>query len=249
MRKPFSISPTKKVYFSRGNLIYRAYDNTWSVTDQQFSFVGDDTAGNVYGNNGSLNQKSSNTKISSTYQGWIDLFGWGTGSNPTLSSVNDADYKTFVDWSVNTINKEGTYDWRTPSAYELEYILSKRDKAGQLRGLATVFGVKGYVLLPDDWVANSEVSFTPDPSSFDINNYTVARWQKLEAKGAVFLPIAGFRDGKTVSLINMVPRYWTSTKNDGEDLARTLYFGYSEVSALGGENCHKGLPVRLICDM
>ncbi len=66
-----------QVYFSQGNLQYQASTNTWRFAEHQWDFVGTQKpdpegywGGNVEG--------SDNANISSTYSGWIDLFGWGT---------------------------------------------------------------------------------------------------------------------------------------------------------------------------
>ena len=71
----FSVSETNKVYFSKGNLQYQASTHTWRFAANPWDVVGgkgygDDITGNVEG--------SSNSSISSSYSGWIDLFGWGT---------------------------------------------------------------------------------------------------------------------------------------------------------------------------
>ena len=87
--KPFSVSETQKVFISRGNLMYHPVKKAWSITTQQFFFVGNKVKGNVYDDN---YKKCSNTEISDTYDGWIDLFGWGTGDNPTLRTVDDDKY-------------------------------------------------------------------------------------------------------------------------------------------------------------
>lgn len=50
-----------KVYFAQGNLQYQASTNTWRFADKQWESLID-----------------ANSNISPTYDGWIDLFGWGT---------------------------------------------------------------------------------------------------------------------------------------------------------------------------
>lgn len=50
-----------QVYFSQGNLQYQASTGTWRFAENQYDYVG-----------------NANSNISSTYDGWIDLFGWGT---------------------------------------------------------------------------------------------------------------------------------------------------------------------------
>lgn len=69
----FSINASQKVYFSQGNLQYNAAQGThsvatggteqgtWRFAEHQWDIVG-----------------AANSNISSSYNGWIDLFGWGT---------------------------------------------------------------------------------------------------------------------------------------------------------------------------
>ena len=66
-----------QVYFSQGNLQYQASTNTWRFAEHQWDYVGTqipDVQGYVGGNVAG----SSNHLIAETYNGWIDLFGWGT---------------------------------------------------------------------------------------------------------------------------------------------------------------------------
>lgn len=74
---------------------------------------------------------SDNSRISSTYSGWIDLFGWGTGSNPTKSSESYGDYSTFTDWGINPIRNGGNQAnmWRTLTKEEWVYMFVKRPNA------------------------------------------------------------------------------------------------------------------------
>ncbi len=70
----FSVSSTKKIKFSQGNLQYQASAGIWRFAERQYDYVGDADRGNVYVNS----VKSNNANASSTYSGWIDLVGWGT---------------------------------------------------------------------------------------------------------------------------------------------------------------------------
>lgn len=70
----FSVSGTQQVRFSQGNLQYQASTNTWRFAEKQSDYVGCSQYGTVYIGN----VKCSNHLTSSTYNGWIDLFGWGT---------------------------------------------------------------------------------------------------------------------------------------------------------------------------
>ena len=72
----FSVSETQQVQFSQGNLQYQASTNTWRFALNQWDYVGSQ---NPYvGDPGGTVNGSDNRYISSTYSGWIDLFGWGT---------------------------------------------------------------------------------------------------------------------------------------------------------------------------
>ena len=144
----FSVSATKQVHFSQGNLQYQASTNTWRFAEHQYDYVGTQTA-DERGNYGGNVSGSDNRSISSTYSGWIDLFGWGTGSNPTLSSTSYMDYGTFVDWGGNPISNGGNTvnQWRTLTIAEWNYLLNTRTDASSKRGtytprqLDTAFGV------------------------------------------------------------------------------------------------------------
>ena len=154
----FSVSATKQVVFSQGNLQYQASTDTWRFAEQQWEYVGGKNTGVVYENG----EKCSNKLISDTYTGWIDLFGWGTGNAPTKYTGTNDDYTTFTDWGINKISNGGNADslWRTLTADEWNYLIRERTNADSLFTYATVNGkvgttdvyIQGVLLLPDDWV-------------------------------------------------------------------------------------------------
>ena len=91
----FSVSQDQQVQFSQGNLQYRASTNTWRFAEHQWDYVGSqkssfvgevDGVSIIWENIGGTVSGSDNSEISPTYNGWIDLFGWGTsgynGKNP-----------------------------------------------------------------------------------------------------------------------------------------------------------------------
>ena len=74
----FSINENKQVYFSQGNLQYQATTKTWRFAERQFDRVVDGSdATTVYWNG----VKCNNELASSTYDGWIDVFAWGTSGH------------------------------------------------------------------------------------------------------------------------------------------------------------------------
>ena len=252
----FSVSETQQVYFSRGNLQYQASTNTWRFAEHQYDYVGTQTAdGNgYYGGNVS---GSDNRNISSTYSGWIDLFGWGTGSNPTLSSQIYWDYGTFVDWGSNPISNGGNTAnrWRTLTQAEWDYLLYYRTDASSKYGTGNINGVGGLILLPDSWTLPSECSFTSGYATYDgyididwtYNSYTLAQWAQMETAGAVFLPAAGDRYGTNVYDVGLGVHYWSSTPVN----KLSAYIMDLVSSGLSATNCNSrgfGYSVRPVQD-
>ncbi|MCQ2605785.1 MAG: DUF1566 domain-containing protein [Bacteroidales bacterium] len=214
----FSVSSTKKVCFSQGNLQYQASTKTWRFAEHQYDMIGD-----------------ANKNISSTYNGWIDLFGWGTsGYNskyPYMTSTDYNDYGVVVDkyadiagtnydWGVyNKISNGGNTAgmWRTLTYNEWNYVLKERTDASSLNGSATVNGVKGMILLPDNWTTPKGITFKSGMNGFDSNTYSTSEWSKMEVNGAIFLPAAGYRHGTDVYRVGSCGSYWSSTAGGSYD--------------------------------
>ena len=234
--KPFSVSATKTVTFSPGNLQYHPANNEWRFAPSQLDYIGND-----------------NANISATYKGWIDLFGWGTGNNPANNSTNNDDYPTFVDWGVNKIGNDAPNTWRTLTYNEWEYLIEERPNYDKLIAVAQVNGVNGVILLPDDWTCPSGVTFksgfNDDYCTECYANYQTfseSDWVTLEASGAVFFPAAGLRYGSYDDYVQYNGRYWSATEYDS-DYASFLYFFVDEVS-FDNYNRSIGNSVRLVRD-
>jgi len=253
----FSVSDSTKVYFSQGNLQYQASSKTWRFAEHQWDFVGDSINGNVY----EKGVKSDNAKISSSYDGWIDLFGWGTsgynGKNPYMTSTDYSDYGdgyndiagTNYDWGVyNAISNGGNQvgQWRTLTQSEWNYVISNRTDARYLRGTATINGVNGLILLPDNWTLPTGVVFTYGEDGWQ-NTYSASEWSKMEANGAVFLPAAGNRYGADVYIVGSYGYYWSSSAYDDGN-AYFLSF-YSDDVGTDDLDRDDGQPVRLVQDV
>lgn len=220
-----------QVWFSQGNLQYQASTDTWRFADNQYDYVGAD-----------------NANVSTTYAGWIDLFGWGTGNNPTLTSTSDSDYEIFVDWGANSISNGGAQAdlWRTLSLDEWNYILNERSGASLKYGTCSVNGTVGMVILPDDWAQPTGVSFTPGYYYLQ-NSFTMTQWLAMEAAGAVFLPSAGDRYSNTYNAGDD-GNYWTSTLFNETEASDCYFWVQSNVSGTGHYYRHFGFSVRLVCD-
>jgi hypothetical protein len=269
----FSVSGTKQVWFSQGNLQYQASTNTWRFAEHQWNFVGGNSSnGYNYGNVGG----SSNNNISSTYSGWIDLFGWGTSGynhgavcyQPWSTNRYAQNYYAYgffnfnlfdetgmADWGYNPIINGGSQEnmWRTLTADEWEYVFNTRVTSSGVRYVkAMVNNVKGIILLPDEW-DNSIYNLSEtnnNEANFTSNTIVATEWTEiLESNGAVFMPVSGSRDGTNVSSVNTCGYYWSASYGIGYEyyayIVRFLdgYFNATDNSYRGA-----GLSVRLVRD-
>ena len=278
----FSVSENDKVYFSKGNLQYQASTNNWRFAEHQWDFVGgtdhfsNEESGNVYQNG----VKCSNNVLSSTYEGWIDLFGWATSGfyydgachYPWTYSqtggyvaygnhyANLDDETGEADWGYNAISNGGNRigQWRTLSEEEWKYLVLTRNTASGIRfAKATVNGVHGVILLPDDWNTSVYVlTNTNDETSTSYGDNVISdeTWiSVLEPAGAVFLPAAGKREYLYVYYANVEGGYWSSSGSSVEvflghhDYADCLGFGNSRLNFYSGSRSN-GHSVRLVHD-
>ena len=204
----FSVSADKQVTFSKGNLQYHPANNEWRFAANQTDYIGD-----------------ANSNCSSTYNGWLDLFGWSTSSTNfgVSTSTSSSDYSgSFVDWGTNQIGNDAPNTWRTLSSEEWNYLINSRTNASSLKGIAQVNGVNGLILLPDNWICPASVNFKSgfhsEPSVEAYGQYqtfTAEQWSKLESVGAVFLPAAGLRDGSNVGEVQRGGDYSSTTATYG----------------------------------
>jgi hypothetical protein len=208
---PFTINASgKQVYFSMGNLQYRAAstdpnevmthttkdgqntNGVWRFALNQWDYVGWSTnnynyLGNVYQNDVQCN----NVLNGITYTGWVDLFlygqsGYNNWANATADFANNINY----DWGeYNGISNGGNQPqmWSTLTYQEWEYIVNSRTNAMSLRSFGTVENVKGLILLPDNWQQPSGLLFASG-SSCSVNVYSADEWKRMEENGAIFLP-------------------------------------------------------------
>ena len=217
----FSVSDTHQVRFSKGNLQYKASNNVWRFGHHQYDYRG-----------------AGNNNRSATYTGWIDLFPWATSGYHDSTDFNNIYYLPYLnntwrdngygpssrmaDWDL--VNTSAEYDWgvhcpianggntpgqwRTLTNDEWSYLIGQRPNYSSLRGWATVNGVRGLVLLPDNWTLPAGVTFTAAGyhGNYLQNIYGVTQWAIMEAAGAVFFPTSGTSAENTYSAY-----YWSST--------------------------------------
>ena len=259
----FSVSADKQVIFSSGNLQYTQSTDTWSFAENQYDYLGE------------ANINAEGDDLADT----IDLFCWSSDNSAnnfgvSISEENSDFAGNFVDWGANQIGDYAPYTWRTLSADEWHYLFHGRENAESLFALSMVNDVPGLIILPDNWVTPSGLTFVAttateegwewdetqsqywnyNDSKFQHNTYTAEEWKQMEAAGAVFLSITGGRIGTYMYYYNPEEKfkygyYWSSTGID-DTYSYYLYFGDSHVSPKHVEfYLSDGLSVRLVKDV
>lgn len=249
-----------KVWFSQGNLQYKASTNTWQFATNQYDYVG-----------------SVNNNISQTYNGWIDLFGWGTSGynhgavcyQPWSTSQTYSDYYAYgqstynlydqtgqADWGYNSISNGGNTinTWRTLKQGEWDYVFKTRSTTSGIRyakaQITTNNGtINGVILLPDNWSSSYYTlnSTNQSGASFSSNVISSSTWtNSLESHGAVFLPAAGYRTGTSVGYVGSNGFYWSASHSYSN--AYDVTFNDLSLITTNHSNRYYGQSVRLVQD-
>jgi len=229
----FSVSNEMQIQFSQGNLQYQASTNTWRFAANQFDTIG-----------------AANAMIAADNEGWIDLFAWGSGDNPTKSIADNYQYPDYTEWGSNLISNGGAdIPWRTLSYEEWCFLFEKRADAKNKYGVGEVNGVGGMILLPDEWVLPDGLTFKTGMGKGlgtaynTMNVFTLDEWKKLEKNGAVFLPDTGQRKGTKVS--SDCGFYWSSSPS-GAYVSHEIFFSPICLSLKSTSGRSYGAAVRLV---
>lgn len=110
----FSIGQGRKCLIAKGNLQYHCLNSTWRFAPTQYSYIGED-----------------NVNASPSYNGWIDLFGYGTSGwdSECLSYQpysNNSDPTTYI--NQNLLDEYENADWGV-YATKLGYLPSEIDES------------------------------------------------------------------------------------------------------------------------
>jgi len=201
----FSVSDFQQVQFSKGNLQYYFDENLFRFANNQYDLA--DASTYVY---------NAERFMQEYFNKWVDLFAFGTGNKPFFTG-EARELKEFEDWGKYIREDDGTTPWRTLTSDEWEYMFVKRANAQNLYTRGTVSGVRGIILLPDDWSNAEKCVITADSwnilEATKVNQYTSNDWERLVNLGAVFLPITE-RSG---SLHIDCGAYWSSTTCSMDD--------------------------------
>ena len=252
----FSVSDSRQVCFSKGNLQYQASTNTWRFAEHQWDCL-----------------RFENTNISSSYDGWIDLFGWGTSGydhgavcyQPWSTSYSSSDYYAYgsseynlydqtgqADWGYNAISNGGNTEnqWRTLTSDEWSYLFFNRDTPSGIRfAKAIVNDVEGLVVLPDNWDASyyDLIETNNISANYSTNIITENDWASvLEPHGVLFLPAGSYRGGTSVeSYYNPFKGYYWASSCSNEWSAGNVEFNNTQLF-VGNRYRANGLSVRLV---
>ena len=275
----FSVSATKQVQFSQGNLqaviasgptdTYNYTASSWKFAENQWDYIGN-AAGNT------------TFAVGST----VDLFGWvGTSASyDTYGLCTQKDHSDAAfgqcygtsssdalknDWGKLAISNGGNTansGWRTLTGGddgEWLYLFKTRTTGGTVFGTASAryahatintdgTPVNGIILFPDGVdIADSEVT-----TAGDVNHQsdwgtkcTSAQWTALAAKGCVFLPAAGMRGGTTVEYAGERGFYWSSSPRSSLSNSACNVEFLSLSISWNSSYRHCGHSVRLVRDV
>ena len=233
----FSVSSTKKVSFSKGNLLLTASNETYSTSYNSWDIL---HVSPIYSYTSNHTYKFADQQYDKTEGNYEWLYDWGikgTSSNRN-AGVETVFFERWKNYSGNnhthtaSISNGGSIDWRCLTQPEWDYVLkytsrmSFYDRNGVLQNsstnraftLGTVNGIHGLLLFPDIFywpIDNKYPSQFGVGSSWNSINLTVEEWKVLEGAGCVFLPTTGTKSS-TSSLANENSKgvYWSSSKFD-----------------------------------
>ena len=220
-----------KFYFSKGNLRYTS--GAWSFFDNQWEYYPTYSA-----------------------DSW-DKFGWSTSATTygmNTSTSNSTYSGDFKDWG----DAVGS-GWRTLTSAEWTYVFNTRTTGGTVFGTAQAryahatintgeTSVNGMILFPDGvdiTAAEVTTAGTVNATSAWATKCTTAQWSALAAKGCVFLPAAGGRNGTMVIGAGSAGNYWSSSPN-GTDYAYYVSFGSGRLYPADYYYRYVGRSVRLV---
>ena len=255
----FSVSSTKKVRFSQGNLQYR--NGAWRFSDDELVAF--------------RNASDHNLETTNRSQYWIDLFGFGASGQGNLSTLPTTYTNTSssypqesltatnrYDWGVNEISNGGNQPdkWRTLTKAEWQYLLGTSSSRNNKNRRAVIdcgnnTFITGLIIAPDGSTVASGWNSVTDYALRISRQVYVDNYQSV---GCVFLPVTGYyaqnnSGDLTMQEYSNTPTgwYWTSTY-DGQPWAAKVICdpnGMGISFAGQGIEVSRGCAVRLVRDV
>ena len=259
LRDLYSVSPTTKVFFSKGNLQFTRGESDVKFAENQWDlgYQGKTTGYDV-------GYRHSKMETGST----IDLFGWGlwtflqgnTVVSAQFTSSDDDDFKWHTT-DPHEIVKVNGGDWFTLTSEEWDYLLNEREGVRFVKAnlhIDDATSVKGLIIFPDNFAMSAErvmLNFTN--TEVGMVNSTTADFHDISMSGfndfnvwaadyPVFLPVTGYRDDQILTK-NDVGYYWASDMDISEGKPRMLVISSFLANVnKNGNDPHIGYAVRLV---
>lgn len=252
----YSAGPSTKIQIAPCNLMYKHSNNSWSLTEKPWTLV--ETGSTVSINYGHEGESPED----------ISLFGWGTASQPWLTSGTNSVYGPATgdlddnhNWGTNVIAGLSGSGWRVPTLDEWVYLLSydsgntaRYNQYGLGRiEIANETYVNGLFILPDadswtDPFPSRPFTLGYRTNHTTYNQYSASDWSALSLAGVVFLPVAGMRLGSAnitdVYASNVSGAYWSSTRLDNTN-AHWLSIS-NAITPNACTDLNRGASIRLI---
>ena len=262
--KTFKVAADKSVRFTPGNLQYigsKAGKEHWQLAPTQYSYLG------------TANAKPANADAGATFNGDVDLFGWGEVAAPFKGSTVNSEYlgtevpggntplPAANDWATKFNNGTKLYiDYAKDVEYSAagSYITLSKDQwvylfANQQFALCQVTlsngsKVNGVAVAPSgvDAATMTGYGFAVLGAGSGSSRFTDNPIDQdvIDSNGLLFLPAAGFRSGASVGGVGAYGYYW-STTSSSETNAYNVYFHGSYFNSASSSNRFNGFSVRL----
>ncbi|MBQ0077199.1 MAG: hypothetical protein KBS55_00990 [Bacteroidales bacterium] len=199
----FSVSDTKQIFFSQGNLIQ---NNTSEMTYGYFST-------NQYDVLGEDN---------------LVIIQSGSKAFHGIAEKHDMFYpqKTYNGSQLINVGNDAE-KWRFATPEEWNYLLTKRKNASVFHNIVTINNIDGLLLLPDDWVRPNYIKSFTEGEIIDLDT-----WRIMQNCGAVFIPCCGRIAGRysysygyddlSVEDVGVTGRYCTGSEIKVDGLTSTV---------------------------
>jgi len=280
----FTVDKTgKQVMFSKGNL-QATYDGsswTWAFAEHQWDCIGNAEGNTKVTDTPPYVADYSGSSTTVDLFGWVGASCTWTGaaqygitSSQNYNNINGygnvKNENLKSDWGTLPITNGGNTansGWFTLPMEAWDYLIYNR-RASTIDGTAncrwvraTVNGIPGIILFPDIYTHPVGVVIPKGingsgnyATGFNNNIYDATAWGKMEAAGAVFLPITGRRQGTEVTAavgqLNVSAFYWTSTPRSNigasESSASCFNFNNSSIEWHYYQIRYHGCSVRLV---
>ena len=258
----FTVGNGQRVMFAPGNLQYIGSAATpyWKFADNQWDLLPNT---DQFSNSENIDRDrfgwgtSGYDHGATCYQPWstgseANYYAYGDATKDLQDAKDDGSMQGMADWGYNAIQNGGNQEnsgWRTLTKNEWVSVFNTRSTAEGIRwARATVAGVQGYILLPDNWTTAIYELTNPNGGNYASNTFTDEEWNEtFEPNHAVFLPnTRGAIYGPGILYPND-SFYWSDTHYSGNlRSSQDLYLGNSGNIGSDKSNRSAKMAVRLV---